>query len=188
MPSIDRIVTIYGGVEGILVFMDEDDENPTLVLDDYGTMKGYSDVIIQPSKNTKWSDYTTNFELGDIVVFKNDIYIIEDIQTDGNGKILEFGLFNPVNKVRERVNQSTCIIKATPDVRDCLNIKLHSLNKHYSTSKRLLVDWFNTYDKVLVKSNDDVWFATIFSCYNKDKEKFVDISGREWDFCKLYEK
>lgn len=131
------------------------------------------EVLLFPSKeNRSWEGFGKNkpqdtkegcFKVGDIVYTPgNNVGYITEISEMA---VTVSNFFDYMGKFND--NQ---LRFASDEEIDKWNKKLHLSGNHYSKSKKKIIDWFNPFDKVLVRDEDnELWDCSLFSYYTKNQ-------------------
>ena len=149
------------------------------------------EVMLFPSKeNRSWENFKKNksqniqegrFKIGDVVCTpEGNVGYITEISIMA---VTVSNLFDYVGKFND--NQ---LRFASDEEIDKWNEKLHLIGSHYSKSKKKIVDWFNPFDKVLVKNKSGRWTCNLFSHYVKGENspQYVCINTAYYSKCVPY--
>lgn len=172
----DNIILPFSSTGHIILFGDNED----------------GEVMLFPSKENKsWEGFGKNkpqdtqeknrFKVGDVVYTpgNNAGYITEISEM----AVTVSNFFDYVGKFND--NQ---LRFASDEEIDKWNKKLHLIGSHYSKSKKKIVDWFNPFDKVLVRNKSGRWTCNLFSHYvkGKDSPQYVCINAAYYSECVPY--
>lgn len=149
------------------------------------------EVVLFPSKeNRSWKNFKKNksqniqegrFKIGDVVCTpEGNVGYITEISIMA---VTVSNLFDYIGNF----NDNLLRFASDEDI-DKWNKKLHLSGNHYSKSKKKIIDWFNPFDKVLVRNGRyGKWRCSLFSYYEKEREKQPYFCGNSsWEHCIPY--
>lgn len=123
------------------------------------------------------------FKIGDVVrKSEGDIGCVTDVSEPGH--------VITVNNYRGHILRynGQQLTLATDSEIDEWNNEIHLRGKHYSKSKKKIIDWFRPFERVLVRNGRyGKWRCSLFSYYEKEREKQPYFCGNSsWECCIRY--
>ena len=151
------------------------------------------EVMLFPSKeNRSWENFKKNksqniqegrFKIGDVVCTpEGNVGYITEISIMA---VTVSNLFDYIGKL----NDNQLRFASDEDI-DKWNKKLHLSGNHYSKSKKKIIDWFNPFDKVLVRDEYcEMWRCNFFSHYDKSPKSlypYCCLDDKHFSYCIPY--